>query len=138
MFTGHGYAEGGQVILDELARHKAKGSFFFTGEFLTNTNFRALVQRILREGHYVGPHSDKHVLYCPWEGPKKTLITHAEFESDLESNLGKIEHFGIPRSQICFFLPPYEYYNRQIVDWAKGMGLTLVDYTPGTRKRVKQ
>ena len=136
VFTGHGFAEGGEVILNELGKHKGKGSFFFTGEFLTNTNFKPLVQRIAREGHYLGPHSDKHVLYCPWEGPKKTLVTHAEFRADLESNLRKIERFGIPRRQIRYFLPPYEYYNQEIVDWAKELGLTVVNYTPDTRSNA--
>jgi peptidoglycan/xylan/chitin deacetylase (PgdA/CDA1 family) len=136
VFTGHGFAEGGEVILNELGKHKGKGSFFFTGDFLTNTSFKPLVQRIVREGHYLGPHSDKHVLYCPWEGPKKTLVTHAEFRADLESNLGKIERFGISRRQIRYFLPPYEHYNQEIVDWAKERGLTLVNYTPGTRSNA--
>src|ERR1039457_2950579 len=129
VFTGHGFAEGGEVIFNQLGKHKGKGAFFFTGEFLTNSNFKPLIQRIVREGHYLGPHSDKHVLYCPWEGPKKTLVTHAEFQADLLSNLGKIERFGIPRSQIRYFLPPYEYYNQEIVDWSKAIGLTVVNFT---------
>jgi peptidoglycan/xylan/chitin deacetylase (PgdA/CDA1 family) len=135
-FTGHSYAEGGETILNELARHKAKGSFFFTGEFLTNANFRPLVRRIVVEGHYLGPHSDTHVLYCPWEGPKKTLVSHAEFQADLESNLKKIEGFGVRRSQVRYFLPPYEHYNQEIVDWSKAMGLTLLNFTPGTRSNA--
>ena len=133
VFTGHEYAEGGEVILSELGKHKGNGSFFLTGDFLTNSGFQPLIQRIVKEGHYLGPHSDKHVLYCPWEGPKKTLVTRAEFEADLRSNLGKIERFGVPRAQIRYFLPPYEQYNQEVVDWAKAMGLTLVNYTPGTR-----
>ena len=136
VFTGHGYAEGGEVILNELDQHKGKGSFFFTGDFLTNTQFKPLIQRIVREGHYLGPHSDKHVLYCPWEGPKKTLVTHAEFRADLESNVRKIERFGIPRPQIRYFLPPYEYYNQEIVGWSKELGLTVVNFTPGTRSNA--
>ncbi len=135
-FTGHGFAEGGETILNEFAKHKARGSFFFTGDFLTNTNFSSLLRRMVKEGHYVGPHSDKHVLYCPWDGPKKTLVTRAEFESDLESNLRKIERFDVPRAQIRYFLPPYEHYNAEIVEWAKGMGLTLINYTPGTRSNA--
>ena len=35
-----------------------------------------------------------------------------------------------------YFLPPYEYYNQEIVDWAKAMGLTLVNFTPGTRSNA--
>ena len=133
VFTGHSYAESGEVILRELARHKARASFFFTGDFLANAGFRPLVRRVVREGHYLGPHSDKHLLYCPWEGPKRTLVTHAEFQADLESNLRKLERFGVKRARIRFFLPPYEHYNQQIVDWTRAMGLTLINLTPGTR-----
>ena len=136
VFTGHGYAEGGEVILDELGKHHGKGSFFLTGAFLTNSAFRPLIQRLVAEGHYLGPHSDQHVLYCPWEGPQKTLVTHAGFQADLESNVGKIERFGVKRAQIRYFLPPYEHYNREIADWSKAMGLTVVDYTPGTRSNA--
>ena len=136
VFTGHEYAEGGQVILNELGKHKGKGSFFFTGVFLTNPSFEPLVQRIVREGHYLGPHSDKHLLYCPWEGPKTTLVTHADFQIDLESNLRKIERFGVNRAQIRYFLPPYEHYNHEIVEWAKEMGLITVNFTPGTRSNA--
>jgi peptidoglycan/xylan/chitin deacetylase (PgdA/CDA1 family) len=136
VFTGHGFAEGGEAILEGFAKHNGKGSFFFTGGFLANTNFNSLVRRIVKEGHYLGPHSDKHVLYCPWDGPKKTLVTRGEFESDLESNLKKIEGFGVKRPQIGYFLPPYEHYNAEIVDWASGMGLRLVNFTPGTRSNA--
>ena len=136
VFTGHGYAEGGETILNELASHRAKASFFFTGDFLTNVDFRPLVQRVVRDGHYLGPHSDKHVLYCPWEGPKKTLVTRAEFRSDLDSNLRKIERLGVTRARVRYFLPPYEHYNQEIADWAKAMGLTLVNFTPGTRSNA--
>ncbi len=136
VFTGHSFAEGGTTILQELARHKAKGSFFFTGDFLTNAAFRPLVQRIVSEGHYLGPHSDKHLLYCPWAVPKRTLISRAEFEADLENNLRKIETFGLKRRQIGYFLPPFEHYNQEIVDWSKAMGLTLVNFTPGTRSNA--
>ena len=29
------------------------------------------------------------------------------------------------------FLPPYEWYNQTISNWAKELGLTLINYTPG-------
>src|SRR5205807_1486546 len=95
-----------------------------------------LIQRIVKEGHYVGPHSDQHLLYCPWDGPRKTLVTHEEFRGDLENNLKKIERFGVRRSQIRYFLPPFEHYNREIVDWAQELKLILVNYTPGTRSNA--
>src|ERR1700685_4531543 len=82
VFTAHAFAEGGDTILRELAKHHAKASFFVTGDFLDNPKFQPLAKRIIKEGHYLGPHSDKHLLYCPWDGPKKTLVTREEFETD--------------------------------------------------------
>lgn len=136
VFTGHSYAEGGGTILDGLAKHTAKGSFFFTGEFCANTNFAPLIRRIAKDGHYLGPHSDQHLLYCPWSGPKISLVSRAEFRADLEANLQKIERFGARRSDIRYFLPPFEHYNREIADWTRELGMTLINYTPGTRSNA--
>src|SRR5262245_29012618 len=73
VFTGHEFAEGGDAILDALAKHNARASFFLTGDFLANPGFEPIVRRITDEGHYLGPHSDKHLLYCDWDDPDKTL-----------------------------------------------------------------
>jgi peptidoglycan/xylan/chitin deacetylase (PgdA/CDA1 family) len=35
-------------------------------------------------------------------------------------------------NQPYYFLPAFEYYNSQISDWTKQLGLTLVNYTPGS------
>jgi peptidoglycan/xylan/chitin deacetylase (PgdA/CDA1 family) len=136
VFTGHSFAEGGEMILNELARHNAKGSFFFTGDFLTNSNFAPLVQRIVKAGHYLGPHSDKHLLYCSWDETNKTLVDRAEFRADLGANLQKIQGLGVNWAETRYFLPPYEHYNRDISQWTLEMGLTLINFTPGTRSNA--
>jgi peptidoglycan/xylan/chitin deacetylase (PgdA/CDA1 family) len=136
VFTGHEFAEGAEVILTQLAKHQAKASFFLTGDFLANTNHAPFVRRMLKDAHYLGPHSDKHILYCPWDGPKKTLVSHQEFESDLHKNLAKLRSFGVKPSALRYFLPPYEHYNQEIAIWSKKMGITLVNYTPGTRSNA--
>jgi peptidoglycan/xylan/chitin deacetylase (PgdA/CDA1 family) len=92
VFTGHSHGEGGEIIMNELAKRDAKGSFFFTGDFLTNMSLTPLVHRVVKDGHYLGPHSDKHLLYCSWEAAKKTLVTRQEFMSDMAANLQTIEH----------------------------------------------
>ncbi|MDI6784464.1 MAG: polysaccharide deacetylase family protein [bacterium] len=132
-FTGGSFAEGGQVILDELKKQQAKASFYFIGDFFRIPEYKPIIERIVQAGHYLGPHSDKHPLYCPWEGPKKTLVTKEFFMTDLENNLREIEKFGVPRAQVKYWIPPYEWYNQEIVDWSKEKGLTLVNFTPGTR-----
>ncbi len=133
VFTGHEFAEGGEAILEALARHGAKASFFLTGDFLRNPEFAPLIRRMLAEGHYVGPHSDRHRLYCAWTPDRRTLLSPSEFEADLGGNLRELERFGVTRRQAQFFLPAYEHYNRDISDWTQRMGLTLVNLSPGTR-----
>ncbi len=136
VFTGHSYAEGGETILEELARHKAKASFFFTGDFLTNKGFTPVVRRIIRDGHFLGPHSDKHLLYCSWDAARKTLVTQEQFTADLHANMDKIERYGIDRAKVHYFLPAYEHYNPEIASWTSEANLTLVNFTPGTRSNA--
>lgn len=84
------------------------------------------------DGHYLGPHSDKHLLYCPWEDRAKTIVTREEFRADLLANYRIMETFGLRRGEARFFIPPYEWYNREIVDWARELGLVLFNFSPGT------
>jgi peptidoglycan/xylan/chitin deacetylase (PgdA/CDA1 family) len=132
-FTAHEFTEGGTTVLDQLAARHIKASFFLTGGCLRNPTNQALVRRILADGHFLGPHSDSHPLLCPWSGPKKTLVTKEFFIGEMESNLEAIEKFGIKRTAVQFFIPPYEWYNGEIARWAGEMGLHLINFTPGTR-----
>src|SRR5512132_1741097 len=133
VFTGHEYAESLPAILDVLARHHARASFFFTGAFLRNAEFAHWVRRVVTDRHYIGPHSDAHLLYCPWTGPKRTLVSREVFTADLGRNLDALAAFGVTREDARVFLPPYEWYNAEIADWSRALGLTLINYTPGTR-----
>jgi peptidoglycan/xylan/chitin deacetylase (PgdA/CDA1 family) len=212
VFTGHEFAEGGETILDELKKHQARASFFLTGDFMVNTNFDRLLGRIINENHLLGPHSDKHLLYCSWERDRKTLVTREQFRADLQNNRDKIRkaadrldeqpilleagtpldpqmleayrrRYGldvnaqsttVPEqeeqsaasltsakvaeafqkrygergvtnqpvrrihtdSEFRYFLPPYEHYNREIADWTAEQGMTLINFTPGTRSNA--
>ena len=44
--------------------------------------------------------------------------------------------FGISQNDASYFMPPYEWYNQQISDWTSELGLTLVNFTPGTRSNA--
>src|ERR1043166_449136 len=74
IFTGGDFGEGTGHILDVLAANQIKGSFFFTGDFLRKAELSGAVRRVVEEEHYLGPHSDAHPLYCPWEDRNKTLV----------------------------------------------------------------
>ena len=136
VFTGHEFAESAPVILDTLQAHRARGSFFLTGVFLRNPAHAGVIRRMVAEGHYVGAHSDAHLLYCPWEGPKTTLVTRAEFTTDLERNYEALAAFGVTRDAARFFLPPYEWYNAEIAAWTRALGFTLICHTHGTRSNA--
>lgn len=58
-YTGHEFGEWLPEILDTLHSRGARASFFLTGDFLRNPVFRSLVARLVADGHYLGPHSDK-------------------------------------------------------------------------------
>ena len=64
--------------------HKIKASFFLTGDFCRNKSNREIIEKLKTDGHYIGPHSDKHLLYCSWEKRDSLLVTKKEFLSDLE------------------------------------------------------
>ena len=136
VFTGHEYAEGGEVILDALQRRSAKASFFFTGDFYRKPLHQALIKAIKDQGHYLGAHSDRHLLYCDWNNRDSLLVTKALFREDLKANYRKMKRFGIGEDEAIYYLPPYEWYNDSISRWTREMGLHLVNFTPGTRSNA--
>ena len=53
VFTAHEFAEGAPAILDTLARHRARASFFLTGTFLRSAPHAETIRRMVGDGHYV-------------------------------------------------------------------------------------
>lgn len=136
VFTGDEYADGGEKISKVLAREKVKASFFLTGNFYRNPNFQSLIKKLKNAGHYLGPHSDKHLLYCDWNKRDSLLVTRTDFETDLSNNYQAMAGFGINKEAAGYFLPPYEWYNQTIANWTKAQGLQLINFTPGTRSNA--
>ncbi len=136
VFTADDKAEGGPYILDLLEKNKIKASFFFTGNFLRNSQFRDFIKSTIADGHYVGPHSDGHLLYCDWKKRDLLLVDQTRFETDLRKNYIELEKYGISAGQSRWFMPPYEWYNKSIVDWSKSMGAELINFTPGIRSNA--
>ena len=132
VFTGNEFADGGEHILSVLKKQQIPGSFFFTGNFYRNPGFEQLIRSLLSNGHYLGAHSDKHLLYCDWNNRDSLLVTKEEFIHDLKNNYKVMRMFGISKKNALFFLPSYEWYNDTISNWTKSLGLQLINYTPGT------
>jgi peptidoglycan/xylan/chitin deacetylase (PgdA/CDA1 family) len=90
------------------------------------------VQRLHREDHYLGAHSNDHLLYNDWSRRDSLLVTRDSFMRDLNKNYEVMAAYGVRKEDAPYFLPPYEWYNDSIAQWTKDMGLQLVNYTPGT------
>jgi peptidoglycan/xylan/chitin deacetylase (PgdA/CDA1 family) len=134
VFTAHEFAEGGEAILNELAQRQGRASFFLTGTFLQNPEFKPLVNQMVADGHYLGPHSDKHLRYCARDETRRTLVSEEEFTGDLLANAAKIPGRSFGKRRFSrYFLPAFEHYNREIVDWARQQRWTLINFTPGPR-----
>jgi peptidoglycan/xylan/chitin deacetylase (PgdA/CDA1 family) len=131
-FTAHDFTDGFDTILSTLAQHKIKASFFLTGDFCRNKSNRLVIEKLKADGHYIGPHSDKHLLYCSWEKRDSLLITKKEFLSDLLNNYRELSKHGIPKKQAMVFLPPYEWYNDTIASWTSQQDIQLVENSSGT------
>lgn len=132
VFTGGDYNDSGEEIRHILADNKIKAHFFFTGDFYRNHENKELIINLIYGGNYLGAHSDKHLLYADWGNRDSLLITKKEFISDLQNNYSEMEKFGIEKNNAKLFMPPYEWYNNQISKWTNELGLTLINFTPGT------
>jgi peptidoglycan/xylan/chitin deacetylase (PgdA/CDA1 family) len=137
IFTGGDHGEGTPSILDALAARRLKASFFVTGDFLRKPDFAQHLRRAVADGHYVGPHSDKHLLYAPWEDRSRTLVTRDAFRADLQKNIDDLRALGALRGDDdaaapVYFIPPFEWYNADQVRWSREMNVVLFNFTPGS------
>jgi peptidoglycan/xylan/chitin deacetylase (PgdA/CDA1 family) len=71
-------------------------------------------------------------LYASWSDRDSLLVSRDEFTSDLQNNYQAMAAFGIDQKEAYLFMPPYEWYNGQISDWAAELGIVLINYSPGT------
>lgn len=130
VFTAADKADGAEVIRQALKRQKIQGAFFFTGGFYKT--FPEVVKSLKQDGHYLGAHSNNHLLYCAWEKRDSTLITREDFTKDMMENYRFMAEAGIHATEAPLFIPPYEWYNEEVAGWAQGIGLKVVNFTPGT------
>ncbi len=131
LFSADEHFEGASHILEVLNSKDVKASFFLTGNCLRNKANAKIIQRIVDEGHYLGPHSDAHLLYNDWVVRDSLLVSKALFTTDLQHNMAALKPYGVDLSTVTWFLPPYEWYNKQIVNWSENLGLRLISFTPG-------
>jgi len=133
VFTADEFGDGLSSIIKTLHHKNIKGSFFFTGRFYRNKKFQPYIQQLYNDGHYLGPHSDGHVLYNDWNKRDSLLITHDAFNADMQNNLNtmQLQHITVHHPQ--YYIPPYEWWNDTIAAWSTELDLTLLCFTPGIR-----
>jgi peptidoglycan/xylan/chitin deacetylase (PgdA/CDA1 family) len=130
-FTGHDFVEGFEYVLSILDKQKVKGSFFLTGDFVRN--YEVLVKDIAKNGHFVGAHSDKHILYCDWSNRDSLLHSENFIKQDILNNLYALKNLGIKSE---YFMPPYEWYNNKVVEIASQLDQITINFSSGTRSNA--
>ena len=132
IFSADSMFGGGEKVLKTLADNKIKGSFFLTGNFLRMKEHEDITRKIIERGHYVGAHSDKHILYAPWDNREKSLVSADSLARDIKDNYTELARFDITPAMAPWYLPPYEWYNKESVNVTAWLGLKTINFTPGT------
>lgn len=121
-------------ILDTLAAHKARATFFVVGE--RAAQHPELVQRMVCEGHAIGVHGLRH----------RTMVLQSrkEIERDLGEALSRIEDAAgetLPRP--ILLRPPYGFKTKALAQTAERLGFVIVawsldprDYDPSDPKTL--
>ena len=99
-------------LLDLLAKHNTKATFFLIGHYALSQ--KSLARRILAEGHTVGNHTMSH--------PKLPLCSHARITAELtDANHAITDTLGAP---IRLFRPPHGFRTPVVLRTARALGLT--------------
>ncbi len=104
------------ALLDILARHNARATFFFIGRFVRQRP--ELVRRVHAAGHLIGNHTESH----PWLYRQPERIIREQLRScnqALEDALGR---------PVRYFRPPYGSRRPAVLRIARELGLTTVQW----------
>jgi peptidoglycan/xylan/chitin deacetylase (PgdA/CDA1 family) len=125
------------AILDTLAAHEVKATMFLTGRFITNN--KALVRRIVREGHEVGNHTYSHPHLTNWARDRahttKEGVSYTLVATQLEKTRRVFEEIT-GQSMTALWRAPYGERNRQICRWAQREGYLHVGWRQGRTWRM--
>ncbi|MGB0122553.1 MAG: polysaccharide deacetylase family protein [Silvibacterium sp.] len=120
-----------EQILEILARHEVKATFFVIGRFARERV--ALIRRIRAAGHVVGNHTWTHPVLL-FRSPGRVCEELAATSAALEDALGE---------KVEYFRPPHGARRPDVLRAARGMGMVPVlwnamgyDWKPTTAERV--
>ncbi len=132
LFTADEHVDGAESVLRTLEKHDLPASFFLTGRALDAPGMRDWTRKAIATGHTIGPHSDGHLLYAPWDKRQESLVNKPRFQADLYRNLAELEELGANFHEPIYFVPPYEWHNTEHTQWAKELGCQMINFTVGT------
>lgn len=101
-------------LLEVLARHNARATFFMIGRFVRERG--NLVRKVRAAGHMVGNHTFTHPVLL-WTAPKKAHEELATTNAALEDALGE---------KVSYFRPPHGARRPDVLRSARELGLTPV------------
>lgn len=131
VFSADSMFEGAPAALDALESRGLKANFFFTGNFLGRPGNSSIVRRIIDSGHYVGGHSNRHLLLADWDRDRTPLVTADSMIADIDSNLTALASFGVARTAARWFMPPFEWISAsQAAAIRDSLGLEVINPTP--------
>ena len=103
-------------LLDVLAKHEVRATFFVIGRFVRKQP--GIVQAVARAGHIVGNHTMTH----PW----LHIQTDARIREELRTcNIAIEDTLG---ASVRFFRPPHGARRPYVLDYARELGLTTVQW----------
>ncbi len=101
-------------LLDVLARHNARATFFLIGKYVRQRP--DIARAILAAGHEIGNHTDSH--------PNLILVSAARLRQELESCSKSLE--DAMGKRVTLFRPPFGGRRPNVLRTARGMGLSPV------------
>jgi len=116
--------------LNDLASLRIPAGFFLTGNFLRNEANAFFLRRLVRSGHYLGPHSDAHLEYA--DGYGRTLVSHSIFQNDLLKNITALSRFtALAEGGNRYWIFPFETGNAELSRWSEDLGWKPFSFSPG-------
>lgn len=122
-----------EALLDVLARHEVKATFFMIGQFARQQ--AELVRRVRAAGHIVGNHT--------WTHPVLLLQSPAKVREELAATSRALE--DILGERVEYFRPPFGARRPDVLKAARKLGMVPVmwnamgyDWKPTTAERVRQ
>lgn len=108
------------TILDTLAKHNTKITFFMVGDWIDK--FPEAVKKIHEAGHEIGSHSDTH--------PHVNNLSYEKNIEEIEKSNDKIEKIAGKRTNI--YRAPYGEYNNTVIQAAQDKKYYVIQWSLDT------